>query len=136
MTQSAAGRSMGPWQPAGMRPYLSLIYGCRRGNIYQKFMMFLQQWPRRVETSRPFLFTELRVRLKEDGTMATRGKVKWFNEYKGYGFIEKEDGGDVFVHYSEIEAQGFKTLVEGEEVTFEVEETPKGPKASHVVKLN
>jgi len=67
--------------------------------------------------------------------MATRGKVKWFNEYKGYGFLEKEEGGDVFVHYSEIEGQGFRTLVEGEEVTFEVEETPKGPKASHVVKL-
>jgi CspA family cold shock protein len=67
--------------------------------------------------------------------MATRGKVKWFNEHKGYGFLEKEDGGDVFVHFSEIEGQGFKTLIEGEEVTFEVEETPKGPKASHVVKL-
>jgi len=67
--------------------------------------------------------------------MATRGKVKWFNENRGYGFLEKEDGENVFVHYSEIEVQGFKTLIEGEEVTFEVEETPKGPKASHVVKL-
>lgn len=67
--------------------------------------------------------------------MATRGKVKWFNERKGYGFLEKEDGGDVFVHFSEIESQGFKTLIEGEEVTFEIEETQKGPKASHVVKL-
>ena len=67
--------------------------------------------------------------------MATRGKVKWFNEHKGYGFLEKEDGGDVFVHFSEIEGQGFKTLIEGEDVTFEIVETPKGPKAAHVVKL-
>ena len=67
--------------------------------------------------------------------MAVKGTVKWFNESKGFGFIAREDGGDVFVHFSEIEGQGFKTLIEGEEVTFEVEETPKGPKASHVVKL-
>jgi CspA family cold shock protein len=75
------------------------------------------------------------VHKKEGSSMATRGKVKWFNEHQGYGFIEKEDGGDVFVHFSEIEGQGFKTLIEGEEVTFEVLETPKGPKAAHVVKL-
>ncbi len=66
--------------------------------------------------------------------MATRGKVKWFNEAKGFGFIEKEDGGDVFVHFSEIQGDGFKTLTEGEEVSFDVIESPKGPKASHVVK--
>lgn len=66
--------------------------------------------------------------------MAMRGKVKWFNETKGFGFIEKEEGGDVFVHFSEIEGEGYKTLAEGEEVEFEVVDSPKGPKAAHVVK--
>ena len=68
--------------------------------------------------------------------MATRGKVKWFNETRGFGFIEKEEGGDIFVHYSEIEGEGFKSLAEGEEVTFEVVDSPKGPKASHVHKAH
>ncbi len=63
------------------------------------------------------------------------GKVKWFNESKGYGFITSEDGGDVFVHYSSIEGNGFKTLVEGDAVSFEIEQGPKGPKAINVVKL-
>jgi len=68
--------------------------------------------------------------------MATvRGTVKWFNESKGFGFIAKEDGGDVFVHFSEIEGEGFKTLVEGDAVEFEVTDSPKGPKAAHVRKV-
>ena len=58
--------------------------------------------------------------------MATRGKVKWFNETKGFGFIEKEDGGDVFVHFSEIEGEGYKTLAEGEEVTLRCRRQPQG----------
>ncbi len=58
------------------------------------------------------------------------GKVKWFNETKGYGFITPEDGGkDVFVHHTGIEAEGYRTLKEGETVTFDVEEAEKGPKA-------
>lgn len=67
--------------------------------------------------------------------MASRGKVKWFNESKGFGFIEKEEGGDIFVHYSEIESPGYKTLSEGDEVTFEIADSPKGPKATHVSKV-
>lgn len=67
--------------------------------------------------------------------MSAQGKIKWFNEAKGYGFIEKEGGGDVFVHYSEIVGEGYKTLSEGEEVSFDVIDSPKGPKATHVVKL-
>jgi len=65
----------------------------------------------------------------------TEGKVKWFNESKGYGFITTEESGDIFVHYSSIQGNGFKTLVEGESVSFDIEEGPKGPKAVNVVKL-
>jgi CspA family cold shock protein len=80
-------------------------------------------------------FLNLQFHGKEAYHMATRGKVKWFNESKGFGFIEKEDGGDVFVHFSEIESEGYKTLAEGEEVSFDVVDSPKGPKAAHVVKV-
>lgn len=65
--------------------------------------------------------------------MAT-GTVKWFNESKGFGFIAQDNGGgDVFVHFSAIEGSGFKTLAEGQRVTFQVEQGPKGPKASKVM---
>jgi CspA family cold shock protein len=63
--------------------------------------------------------------------MAT-GKVKWFNDSKGYGFIEQADGEDVFVHFSAISMEGFKTLAEGEEVDFEIRETDKGLQAANV----
>ncbi len=62
------------------------------------------------------------------------GTVKWFNESKGYGFISSEDGTDVFVHYASISGNGFKTLLEGDAVSFEVEDGPKGPKAVNVEK--
>ncbi len=64
-----------------------------------------------------------------------RGKVKWFNDQKGFGFIEQEGGGDVFVHYSSITGEGFKTLAEGDEVEFEVTQGPKGPKAENVSRV-
>jgi CspA family cold shock protein len=64
-----------------------------------------------------------------------KGRVKWFNESKGYGFIELEDGSDVFVHFSAIQDEGFKTLTEEQEVEFDVEQGEKGPKAVNVVKV-
>lgn len=61
-----------------------------------------------------------------------RGRVKWFNENKGFGFIEREDGADVFVHFSAIQQEGFKTLTEGEELEFDITEGEKGPQAANV----
>ena len=63
------------------------------------------------------------------------GTVKWFNEQKGYGFITSDGGDDVFVHYTSIKQEGFKTLEEGQRVTFEIVQGPKGPQASDVFKL-
>ncbi len=63
----------------------------------------------------------------------TKGTVKWFNEAKGFGFISREDGDDIFVHHTSISGSGFKTLSEGQAVTFDVEKTPKGPRAINVV---
>jgi len=62
------------------------------------------------------------------------GKVKWFNDSKGFGFIEREDGDDVFVHFSAIQGDGFKSLSEGDLVEFDITDGPKGPQASNVVK--
>jgi CspA family cold shock protein len=62
----------------------------------------------------------------------TNGTVKWFNERKGFGFIEREDGNDVFVHHSAIIAEGFKSLNEGDRVTFDIEQGQKGPAAANV----
>ena len=63
-----------------------------------------------------------------------KGTVKWFNDSKGFGFITAEDGTDAFVHHGDIQGEGFKSLTEGESVTFEMTEGPKGPKAINVVK--
>jgi CspA family cold shock protein len=63
------------------------------------------------------------------------GTVKWFNDSKGFGFINREAGGDVFVHFGDIQDSGFKSLTEGQQVQFDVVDSPKGPKASNVVKL-
>ncbi len=67
--------------------------------------------------------------------MRTVGKVKWFNNAKGYGFIQREGGNDVFVHYTAIQNEGFKTLEEGQTVEFEIQEGPKGPQAANVIKV-
>ena len=65
-----------------------------------------------------------------------KGKVKWFNEAKGFGFITSEDGADVFVQYTAIQDNGFKSLSEGQAVSFDIVDGPKGPKAANVVKLS
>ncbi|MBN2000698.1 cold-shock protein [candidate division KSB1 bacterium] len=64
-----------------------------------------------------------------------KGKVKWFNGSKGYGFISRENGDDVFVHYNAIEGEGYKSLDEGDDVQFEIEKGPKGLQAVNVVKI-
>ena len=64
-----------------------------------------------------------------------RGKVKWFNNQKGYGFITPENGKDVFVHHSVIQGEGYKSLEEGQEVEFEIQNGPKGEQATNVVKV-
>ena len=63
------------------------------------------------------------------------GTVKWFNDRKGYGFIQKDEGGDLFVHHTAITMEGFRTLAEGERVSFEIEDGTRGPAAKNVVKL-
>lgn len=63
------------------------------------------------------------------------GTVKWFNDSKGFGFISRDEGSDVFVHYSSIQGEGFKTISEGDKVSFEIEDGDKGPKAVNVVKI-
>lgn len=64
-----------------------------------------------------------------------QGRVKWFNAEKGYGFIETQEGGDVFVHFSAIQSDGFKSLDEGQQVEFDIVEGARGPQAANVIKL-
>ncbi len=67
--------------------------------------------------------------------MSVEGKIKWFNESKGYGFIQQDNGPDVFVHFSAIKGEGFKTLAEGQRVQFDIVEDEKGLKAANVIKI-
>lgn len=76
----------------------------------------------------------MKCELKEAILMV--GKVKWFNAEKGYGFIQTEQGGDVFVHFSAIQGEGYKTLTEGQSVEFDIVQGNRGPQAANVVKLN
>jgi CspA family cold shock protein len=82
-----------------------------------------------------FLAGELPQNLKEILQMKEVGRVKWFNDSKGFGFISRDGGADVFVHHSAIQGEGFRTLAEDQEVEFEVVKGPKGDQAQNVVKL-
>jgi len=72
---------------------------------------------------------------QKEGIFVPEGKVKWFNDQKGYGFIEQDGGKDLFVHHTAITGEGFKSLSEGQRVRFEIEQTPKGPSAKNVEKI-
>jgi cold shock protein len=72
---------------------------------------------------------------KEACTYMIRGTVKWFNDSKGFGFLTREGGPDVFVHHSEIRSDGFRSLSEGDQVEFEVVDSPKGPRAANVTRV-
>jgi CspA family cold shock protein len=74
---------------------------------------------------------KLQIGISREAVM-TKGRVKWFNDQKGFGFIEVEGGKDVFVHHSSIQGEGFKSLREGDEVEFETSQGPKGPQATNV----
>jgi CspA family cold shock protein len=73
-------------------------------------------------------------RIKTGGHALATGTVKWFNNKKGYGFINEENGRDIFVHFSSIDMEGYKSLNEGEQVTFDIEESARGPEAKNVRK--
>ena len=78
---------------------------------------------------------QLTVFFKKEISVLENGIVKWFSDKKGFGFIERENGGDIFVHHSAINASGFRTLSEGDRVTFDVEEGDRGPSAKNVTKV-
>jgi cold shock protein len=85
---------------------------------------------------RPAFLAGISCSIKERGfTMKETGKVKWFNDSKGFGFITRENGPDVFVHHTAIQGEGFHSLSEEQEVEFEVTQGPKGPQAQNVVKI-
>ena len=74
------------------------------------------------------------MHLEQEGNVLANGTVKWFNNKKGYGFINEENGRDIFVHFSSIDMDGYKSLAEGEKVVFEIEESNRGPEAKNVRK--
>jgi CspA family cold shock protein len=88
-----------------------------------------------LRSQHPWTFPdEIKKEVSGEREQMVKGKVKWFNDSKGFGFLEQENGEDVFVHFSAITGDGFKSLAEGDEVTFEVTKGPKGLQAANVTK--
>ncbi len=87
------------------------------------------------KTTHLYLCTKQETQGRQEFVAQYKGKVKWFNNAKGYGFIGRDDGPDVFVHYSAIQLDGYKTLKEGDEVEFDIVEGQKGPQADAVIRL-
>ena len=104
------------------------------GCLRQQIVLDKNGWVYLISLAKQKILAFAHRYAEEEATMAT-GKVKWFNNTKGYGFIERESGGDVFVHYTAIQGEGFKSLKEGEAVQFDVSDGEKGPQAVNVVKL-
>ena len=89
------------------------------------------------EINARYFILYLVVKLLKKGVKSmTKGKVRWFNAEKGFGFIDRGDGKDIFVHYSQIQLEGYKTLLEGEDVEFDLLETERGLQAKNVTKIN
>jgi CspA family cold shock protein len=111
------------WQPVGLAPAASRVvcgFFCAPG---------------RPAPGGEVRQRRLAPRNARQDRMRITGKVKWFNNAKGYGFIERESGSDVFVHYSAIQGNGFRSLEEGQAVEFEIVDGPKGPQAGNVIKI-
>ena len=112
---------------------MNLLYSyfCYRRISIDNVRYRSQEYPVTYETK--YIFAAMMYVTAKGGVMA-QGYVKWFNDSKGYGFIEQEGGRDVFVHYSAIQGDGYKTLSEGQLVEFDMVEGPKGPQATKVAK--
>lgn len=126
----------GSWEVHAMANFADKMLRCVRCGASFVFTVDEQRlMAAKGEVVEPRLCPACRVKGSTDTKIT--GRVKWFDERKGYGFISRDDGGrDVFVHYTGIEGGGFRTVHEGRKVEFEVEVTPKGPRAVKVVKLS
>jgi len=114
-------------------PYADKELTCQQCG--KKFIFTVAEQRRLAERGLGSLEPKFCPDCRNEGQVKLIGRVKWFNPHKGWGFITKANGEDIFVHHEGIEGKGFKTLEEGQGVEFDIEETPKGPQAVHVSPL-